>query len=345
MDDIDRDLIILVTANPRISFHELSKKLGISRQAAHRRLQILIESGVVKGMTADMSVPYLDALSVGIYGRSRAASMEKVLDRLAEGEFTRRAMVCGGGHIFVSGQLRTISELDEFSEFVIRVAELQEPVVGVHSPEPGLMPYYSPDGIVSKRERYRDLSPLDLRIIAALRGDVRRPASEIAKVVGATTKTVSRHLSDMISEGSLDLHVRWDSTLVGDMYFIALVTLRDGANSGAVGRRLLKKYPFKDAFFVAYSNMPSLLTWIFWTTDMSEMRRILRVVDEDEDVVSLVPNFVFLERIYSNWRSKLTDIPRTRPAGVASGRGASRRGTAGPRSSRSNKRLPIRVQS
>jgi DNA-binding Lrp family transcriptional regulator len=345
MDDIDRELMILITASPRISFVEISKKLGISRQAAHHRLQVLIDSGVIKGMTADMSAPYLDAIPVGVHGRSRAASIEKVLDKLGEGEFTRRAIVGGGGNIYVNGQLRDISELGEFSEFVIRVAELQDPIVGLLSPEPGLMPHYSPDGIVTRKESYKELSPLDLRIIAALRGNVRRSASEIAKVIGVTTKTVSRRLDDMISEGSLELHVRWDSTLVGDMYFVAQVTLRDGADSGTVGRRLLKNYPFKDAFFVAYGNMPNFLTWIFWTSDMSEMRRILRVVDEDEDVVSLVPNFVFLERIYSNWRSRLDESPGTHRKVSSSKSGHPLSGADGSRSSHSNKRLPIQVQS
>lgn len=70
----------------------------------------------------------------------------------------------------------------------------------------------------------------------------------------------------------------------------------------------MSKYPFKDAFFVSYNNIPNMLSWIFWTGEMSEMRRILTAVDEDEDVVALMPNLGYLMRIYSTWQDKLPQL-------------------------------------
>jgi DNA-binding Lrp family transcriptional regulator len=305
MDDTDRKLLMRIVTNPRISFQELSKRLVITKQAAYRRLQTLKESGVIEGMTADISIPYLDAVPVAVSGRSKAPSVLKTFEGLGECEFTRRVIAGCGNYIYVNGILRDISELDDFVDFVKRVAELQDVTVGTYSPDSGLMPHYVVDGITNRKPSYRRLSNLDLRIILSLKEDVRKPVKEIAKELGVSVKTVKRHLEDMMLEGSLDLHVRTDSPLAGDLMFVVNVTLRDGADKAAVGRRLLSEYSFMDAFLVSYSNLPNQLGWIFWTGELSEMRKILTAVDEDEDVVALMPNLGYLMRIYSTWQDKL----------------------------------------
>jgi DNA-binding Lrp family transcriptional regulator len=305
VDDTDRQLLMLIVTNPRISFQELSKKLGITKQAAHRRLMALRESGVIEGMTADISVPYLGAVPVAVFGISRAPSVPKVFEKLEECEFTRRVIAGCGDYIYVNGILRKMSELNGFVDFVKRAAGLRAATVGLFSPDPGLMPNYVVDGITDRRPSYRKLSSLDLRIIISLKEDVRKPIKDIAKELRVSAKTVRRHLKGMISEGSIDLHVKIDSPVAGDLMFVVDVNLGDGADRAAVGRRLLSKYPFKDAFFVKYSNIPNFLCWIFWTGEISKMREILSAVDEDKDIESLMPNLGYMMRIYSTWQDKL----------------------------------------
>jgi len=305
MDDTDRELLMLIVNHPRMSYRELSKRLGITRQAAFRRWQSLRESGVIKDMTADISVAYLGAVPVAVFGRSEAPSVLKTFDRLGECEFTRRVIAGCGNYIYVNGILRDLSELDGFVALVKRVARLRDVTVGTYSPDPGLMPHYVVDGIMNRNPSYRKLSNLDLRIIISLKGDVRRPVNEVAKELGVSVKTVKRHLDLMMSEGSLDLHVRTDSPVAGDLMFVVTMTLRDGVDKAAVGRRLESKYPFKDAFFLHYGNLPNHLSWVFWTGELSEMRKIIEAVDEDEDIVAMMPNLGYLMRIYSTWQDKL----------------------------------------
>src|SRR4030066_2124018 len=205
MDDTDRKLMILIGAEPRIHFRDLAKRLGISRQAVHHRMQVLTKIGVIRGAIAGISVAYLDAIPVCIFGRSRTASVEETLNRLAESDLTRRAVVAGGNFLCVVGFLREISELGGYVEFVKRTAEMPEPTVGIYCLDDGLSPYYSVDGVEKRRQTYKELSPLDLRIIASLKDNARRPIAEIAVMLGVSARTVRRHLENMISEGSLDL--------------------------------------------------------------------------------------------------------------------------------------------
>ena len=324
MDDTDKKLLFLLAANPRIHFKELAKGLGISRQAVHHRIQILKETGVILGITAGISFAYLDAVSVLIFGRSKTAPVEETLGRLGESEFTRRVVVAGGNYLYVVGELRTISELDGYVEFVKRAAEMQESTVGIPCLDDSLSPGYTVDGVVERKQSYRELSPLDLRIIASLKDDARRPIADIANMVGASGKTVRRHLEDMISGGSLELHVLMDNTSSGPILSAVHVNLKDDANKGEVGRRLLSKCPFHDAYVRSFSNLPGFLALVFWSDNMTEIRKVFREIGEDKDVLAVMLNFGYLERIYNTtWRDKLPAVQT---------RTSKRAGTRNPRS-------------
>ena len=260
-------------------------------------------------MIAGVSIPYLGAVPVMVCGRSETASVEKTLDRLGESEFSRRVLVAGGNYFYVVGFLRDISELDRFVEFAKREAEIPEPTVGIYCLDDGLMPDYSVDGYGKRRQSYKELSPLDLKIIATLKDNARRPTAEIAHMVRASTKTVRRHLEEMMSEGSLDMSVPIDGASGGDMLLVAHVNLKDGVDKKEFGRRLLSKHQFDDAYARTFSNLPGLVVWVFWSSKMAEVRKALKEVSEDEDVLAVMPNFVYLERIYlTTWRDKLPEV-------------------------------------
>jgi DNA-binding Lrp family transcriptional regulator len=319
MDDTDRKILILITANPRIHFQELAKRLGISKQAAHRRVQVLMETRVIQSPTAGISYPYLNAVPVSVFGRSNTISVEETLDRLGESEFTHRAIVAGGNYLYVVGQLRNVSDLDGYAEFVKRVAMIPEPTVAISCLDDGLTPDYFVDGVMKRKPNYKKLSPLDLRIIASLKDDGRRPIADIAENVGASAKTVRRHLEDMTSDGSLELHVPMDLPSGGPILLAMHVNLRDGADKGEVGRRLLSKYSFQDAYVRTFINIPGFLILAFWSDKVPEIRRVLRIVGEDEDVLHVMLNFCYLERLYPTWRDKLPEV-QTRSSKKASTR-------------------------
>jgi len=312
MDDTDRQLMLLIYADPRIPVLELAKRLGISRQAVHHRMRILMKIGVFKNMSATISLHYLDALLVMVFGRSKTASIEETLDRLGESEFTSRVAVAGGNYLYVLGFLRDMSELDSYFEFVKGAAEMPEPTLGIHCLDAGIMRDYVDGGM--RKQSYKELSPLDLKIIASLKDDARKPIAEVADRVGVSAKTVKRHLEDMISEGSVDFDEPWDATSGADMYTLMHVNLRNGADKVEVGRRLLSKHPLNVIYIRSFSNLPGFLFGVLCSDKMTEIRKILREIGEDEDVQTVTPNLLYFERTYMNtWDSRLPAV-RTRPS-------------------------------
>lgn len=315
MDDTDRKLILLVYEDPRMPVSELAKRLGISRQAVNRRMQNLTKVGLFKSLRAEISMFYLDGVLVWIWGRSEAALLDKVLDDLGESEFTTRVTIAGGNELFVWGYLRSISELSRYVEFVRHAAEMPELTVGLPCFCDGINPIAFNGGHPPK-ERYRKLSPLDLKIIAALQDNVRRPVAEIAGNVGASIKTVRRHIRVMRLEGSLDYAAPWDIPPGEDMVTMIYLTLRRSADTVGSAKRLLRIDPVHFIYLRQFSNLPGFLVGLISSDRMTEIRKILREIEEDEDVVSVTPNLIYSERGYIPWDYRLvpaSDGPSHRP--------------------------------
>ncbi|HEX9907391.1 MAG TPA: winged helix-turn-helix transcriptional regulator [Thermoplasmata archaeon] len=303
MDDTDRKLLMLIAAEPRIHSRELAQRLGISKQTVQQRMQILTMKGVLRGITAGISIFYLDAVYVLVFGKSNTTSIEDTLDRLGESELTHGVIVAGGNFLYVRGLLRNISELNNYGEFVRRAAEMPTPTVGIFDFDVGIMPDYV-DG-ARRKKSYKELTALDLRIIASLKNSVRRPVADIADAIGVSVKTVRRRLNDMISEGSLDFFAPLDLVPDEDMFTLMHVNLREGANKEEVGRRLFAKYPHQTLYIRSFSNLPNFLLCTFCSDKMAEIHKVLRMIGEDEDVLAAVPDHLYHERIYSTWLDKL----------------------------------------
>ena len=307
MDDTDRKLLDLLNSEPRMHYREFAKRLGISTQAVHHRMQALTKSGVILGIYANVSIRYLGAVPVNIFGRSRTMSIDETLDKLGESELSSAAVVAGGNFLYVLGLLREISELDGYAEFVKRVGEMPEPTVGIYCLDAGLANDYLDGG--KRKHSYRELTPLDLEIITSLKDDARKSIVDIAKEIGVSTKTVRRRLSDMISDGSLDFDVHWDPTSGGDIIIFLHVNLRDGADKGDVGRRLISKYcPLQLAYMRSFSNLPAFLLCILVSDKMTEIRKVLREIEEDKDVLAIMPNLRYRQRVYTPWRRRLPAV-------------------------------------
>lgn len=117
----------------------------------------------------------------------------------------------------------------------------------------------------------------------------------------------------MVSDGSLDFYSPWDLTSGEDMLTMMYVNLRSGADRVKVARRLLSKDPIHVILFRSFSNLPNFLLGILNSDRMSEIRKILREISEDEDVLAVTPNLLYFERSYTTWDHKLLAV-LTRPS-------------------------------
>lgn len=318
MDDTDRKLLQLISEDPRMPLKELAKRLGISRQTVSRRLQVLTRLGTFKCIKAKISYDYYGDLTFPVvWGISKAASTDDTLDRLGENESTFAAAVLGGGVLLVFGCLTEEFELERYVGSVKQAADMPEATVGLLSYHDGVNFDYWSEGATLSRS-CRQLSSLDLKIIASLHDDARKPSKMIADAVGVSTKTVRRHIERMRSEGSLDFRIPVDFPPGESFFTLLFVNLRSGADKVEVGRRILSRYPQRVLIARPFINIPDFIRVLLRSDKMSEIRRIIKEVSEDEDVLSVKPNLIYFWREYeTTWHSKVLRTLARTPGGAA----------------------------
>ncbi len=313
MDDTNRKLMLLIAENPRMQYCELQRRLGISRQAVHDRIQMLARTGAFKTMKATVSANYLGAVPAAVWGRSEANSMDDVVNKLRKSEIIGRIIMAGDNYLYVLGCLRRAADLDGYVDFVRRNAEMPEPTVGLAKLNAGIMPEWA-EGVIC-REGCKPLSALDLKIIASLQDDVRKRNADIARSLGVSAKTVRRHIEDMVAGGSLDYDVPWDLPPGADILTVIHVTLRNDADKTRVARRLLNIDPVHLNYFRSFANLPRFLLGMISCDRMTDIRKLLKAVREDEAVLNVTPNLVFAEHTCMNWMMDCGDISTTRRTG------------------------------
>lgn len=246
MDAIDVGLVRALSLRPHgppISARallpsSLAAALGIQPDTAKARLNRLRAQGILLGVEAYPNLTHL-ARKASAYMLKFAGDTEKrnALPGILAGCEVLELRDFLGGHLFVdfayTGETHLTRQLD-----LLRAATGTEPAW-----------YYD-------REMPRGApapTPLDWRIIKALRGDGRRRARDIADDLGVTARTVRRRRQLLSDAGSLYLVPRLDlSRTPGLLCCELLLRLREGG-----GPALMRKISETLQDHLLYAHVPT----------------------------------------------------------------------------------------
>jgi len=290
MDRTDVSLCMLLLANSRAPYHELAAKLGLSINAVHKRIGAMVGQGIIRAFTAHPSLPSVGAVPVWVYGRSEAAHAGDAHVRLKADNRTYWVANSGGGYLYVGGYLRSISELDEFVAFVRKEGGLADPTVGI-VPSMGTHP--------------ESLRPLDYQIIASLRRDSRKPATDVASEVNASAKTVHRRLEWMAEKGLVEFSLDWYPDVSNDIVALCHIEVGHGLEKMQVLEALRKRFSDNILVEMMFSNLPNALVLFLWTNSMRQMEDLRKRMEGAEGVGSAVLNVLQIGYIFDTWRDEL----------------------------------------
>ena len=297
MDETDVVLSMLLLGNSRIPYRSLADKLGLSVNAVHKRIQRLMELGIIRTFTAKVSLSALKAFGVLVFGRSGVQSVDEACKKLGNHDLTYWVGVGGGNHLYVAAYLQNISELEPYVDYVKKEAGMSEPTVGINPPEIDSAFLSTPSDTA--------LYPLDYQIIYALHRNSRRPVSEVAEELSVSAKTVRRRLSRMIRQRSIELSIQWYPDASNDIMTLFQLNLRTSADKGNFGSLLYKKYTPNLLFYWSFSNLPNHLVCVVWTNTMRKLQDIRKSLESEEALESVVPNVLYTGYIFDTWRDRL----------------------------------------
>ncbi len=302
MDATDLQLIRMLMFEPRLPYRELADRLNISVQAVHRRIQILMEAGIILGFGTNISLRHLKAVEVMIQGTSQFGSREEMVANLHSSDRISQIFFGSGNLIFVTSLLKDIDELEAFVVFVSKATSMPEPRVAIVSH--GLV---GMDAAAKNPASGSELSPLDKRIIASMKKDARKAVADVATELNVTATTVKRRLDRMIEEGSIEFALGLHPGLSGDIITIMNVILREGSDKMAVGNEFVQRFNPTVGYYRTFSNIPDMIVMLAWTKTLKDLENLLIAVEKNPKVRSAVPHIIYAGRYYETWRERLLD--------------------------------------
>jgi len=294
VDKTDVILSLLLLENSRSPYRELANKLNLSANAIHKRIQSLIEMGVIRKFTAKINLSALQAVVVTLYGKSEAESVANLHEKLGTHGSIYWLTLGGGNYMIIGAYLRTMQEIEPLVDYVKKEALMLNPVVGIHS-SAATSPRFSPE---------KTLHSLDRQIICSLSNDSRKSISDVAEDVGVTAKTVRRRLSSMTRNGLVEFSIKWFPDTSNDIITTMQLRLRPDADKSAVSG-MLKKYFPNLLFSYQFINIPNLLLCFVWTNTMKEVKEFQQRLENEETVASIVSNILYTGYIFDTWRDEL----------------------------------------
>jgi len=278
MDESDIKIIILLILNSRLTYREIAHHLGLSLNAIYKRVQNLIDSGVIKRFTAKINAHAIGAVYAFTFGKSKASNIEKVVSELKQNKNTAAILLTSRNYIYIGSFLRSVHELGKYSSFVTKIAELQSPIVGLRDGS-----YYSsPVEFIYPKTRSPNIDKLDLSIIRNIHNDSRKPISEVADDVSSTPNTIRRRLSRLIDEGLIELTIDVYLEESNDLFSFLLITLNPTADRVKVAKFISEKFQPFLMFCWTFSNLPNtLLCWI-WTNNLKQLNDLIESLNIDE---------------------------------------------------------------
>ena len=294
MDQTDIAICNMLLLNSRLSYREMSDKLGISANAVHKRVQSLEEQRIVRRYTTKLSLLSLRGFTVHVYGRSEAVHMEKVREAVSRDDHTYWFCVASGNFVYVGAYLRSLNELTAYTEMVKRECMIQSPTVGVLSAQ-------EPDSEVDIT-----LLPIDYRIAQELSGDSRRDLSQVSERLGISAKTTRRRLQRMTDLKLVEQSIEWYPDSSNDVIAIFHLKVKDGFGTVEAFKGV-NSYRPNLLFQTIYTNVPGLLLCYIWTNNSRDLKAILDRMEKEPFCDNILPNILLTGYIFYTWRERFLE--------------------------------------
>ena len=290
MDEIDLTIIKKLFGNSRLTYRELADMIELGVSAIHKRIRKLEDDGVINAYTARPSISALKSLWIIIFGTSKARSLEAVSKELGQHENVEFIAIAGGKFLYISGFLRNISELQDYSSYASKVSQIDNPTIGIIN-----IPYVTiPE----------PLTTIDYKILRILNRDARKSITGIADDVGLSAKTVRKRLNQMIENNLVLFSIEY--TPLYDDSFITVFhgSLKEGTDINATTKYLEKKYEQNIAHCYSYSNIPNFITITSWTKTAQESQMLQKEL-QSEGFKDVVPHIFLSLSWYDCWVDQL----------------------------------------
>lgn len=261
----------------------IATQLGLSTELVKDRLAKMEAQGVLQGYEAFPNLRHLGLSQTTVHYNLDGRAKAKAVDKLRNAEGISGVFEFVGPGVCVDIYYRTASELDRRLRLISSLADVPAPHRLFDYPYP---------------EVKGDLSPLDWRVVHALRKDARRSPTEIGEELGISSKTVNRRIDRLVAQSSIDVLPRVDMGEVSDLIPLNLACYFTPGPSAKTVDAITKELG-EHAFYAWVPPSAELgnfdvFAWVRKPREIEAMRKRVAAIPGVDRVEALLPcNVVF----------------------------------------------------
>ena len=290
MDVIDLIIIRKLLENSRITFRELAGITSMSVSTIHKRIQNLVDDGTINAFIVRPTMISLKGLWIMASGPSNAKSMDLVSQELGNHESINLVSIASGKYLYIGAYLRNISELQEFTTFLTKTSQINDPKIGIIN-----IPYLTTP---------ETLSSVDYKILKTLNRNARKPLTDIGEDVGISAKTVRRRLDRMIENQLAYFTIEITPKSENNYITIFHIYTNEGTNLSSTVQHIYQQYSQNVLYCLTYSNIPNYITMHTWAKTSLDTQRIQESL-QNEGFKDVVPRIIFYGTYYDCWIDQL----------------------------------------
>ncbi|HDZ16868.1 hypothetical protein LCGC14_0657170 [marine sediment metagenome] len=268
MDEIDFTISLLLMANSRTPYSKFAEMFNMSVNSIHKRVKSMVNLGVIKNFNARLGlITFSNYTGILFFGVSKTKDPKSTIEKIGAHDCVHNVTQASSNLFYIHASLDKITTLESLVSFIRQVGQINELTVGILS-----------STSKSSIEDLEDisLSKLDYLIIHALKENSRKSIVDISNEVGASTKTVRRHLNRLIEKKLIDLSIDWYPDKTAEFLSFVQVYLEPSEIIDKINlvNDLRKQFGSKLIFSWIFGNLPNLIIICFWTRIMKELQEI-----------------------------------------------------------------------
>jgi DNA-binding Lrp family transcriptional regulator len=315
MDEIDFGICMMLVVNSRIPYRELANTFNMSVNSIHKRIKSLVDKGIIQNFNTKLSQVYFsNSIHAILFGNSNIENTSGLLEKLGESECIFNVTQASDRLYYIHALLKNFHGLDQLVSFVKKTGKISDLEIGLVSttpiPNSPALSVIDQNSWTSGIEETSSiiLSKLDYLIINSLKGNSRKPISDIADEVGASTKTVRRHLDGLIENYYVDFSIDWypDKAPVTISIIILKLNPNTEVDKSILMGDLRKEYGQTILFSWSFSNHPNLLMVCVWSNSMKKLHELetsLNSRNFDSVKVTILIN----GKMFPTWREQFLE--------------------------------------
>ncbi|MBY9005270.1 MAG: winged helix-turn-helix transcriptional regulator [Candidatus Lokiarchaeota archaeon] len=284
MDEIDLHIAKILLKNCRTTYRLIAEELNLSLNAIYKRVQNLIDLGIIRAFTARPSLIALNGIEVLIYGKTIGKDTTLISQELGLNNNTYFVGVAGGNLLYIGGFLKNISELHECIISMSTIGKLENTLTLIKK-----YPY---------RINPEKLIDLDYKILEDISTDGRKTIKDIGDEIKISAKTVQKHINKMIEYDLVDFSINFAPQILTSQFHIYLERESDYNEEL---KRIEKKYENNILYLQQYSNIPNLIMMTALTKTNNEAAELYRQL-QNEGFKELSHDIFYKGFFFKTWR-------------------------------------------